>query len=66
MKIKEGSLSHELRKKCISLPIWAENRGLSKNDKQLLRKISNGTIKGKRKGRTREIMAMLREDGLIA
>ncbi|MDR0578987.1 MAG: hypothetical protein LBG21_00070 [Campylobacteraceae bacterium] len=64
MRTKEGSISHSLKNRYISLTVWANVRGLSKQDKNILRKLSNGTMKGYY-GRAREIKDMLIEDGLI-
>lgn len=64
--MKKETLAQELAKRNISLTYWAQNRRLSKQDKDLLRKLSNGTTTGIRQGRTKELLEMLKEDGLVA
>lgn len=64
--MKQETLIQKLAKRNISLMYWAQNRGLDKRDKDLLLKISNGTTNGTKKGRTKELIEMLIEDGLWA
>jgi hypothetical protein len=66
IKKMEETLAQKLAKKNICLVYWARNKKLSIQDIYLLRKISNGTVKGARRGRTRELVDMLQEDGLMS
>ena len=63
--MREETLAQRLAKRNISLGYWAKNRGLSEQDRYLLRKLSNGTTRGTSKGRTKELVEMLRADGLL-
>jgi hypothetical protein len=66
MKFKEGSLAETLAKRGMSLTFYARCKGFTKKDIDLLGKYSNGTTSGTRKGRTKELINILREDGLVA
>jgi|GEM_PF-3906872 len=53
-------LSKQFREKCINMTAWAEKNGISKS---LLSQISAGSVKGKRKGLSKEIIEKLKADG---
>lgn len=53
-------LSKQFRDKCINMTAWAEKNGISKS---LLSQISAGSVKGKRKGLSQEIIAKLKAEG---
>lgn len=53
-------LSKQFRERCINMTAWAEKNGISKS---LLSQISAGSVKGKRKGLSKEIIEKLKADG---
>lgn len=59
-KYFQHPLSKQFREKCINMTAWAEKNGISKS---LLSQISAGSLKGKRKGLTKEIIEKLKSDG---
>lgn len=59
-KYFQHPLSKQFRERCINMTAWAEKNGISKS---LLSQISAGSVKGKRKGLSKEIIEKLKADG---
>lgn len=65
--MKKKTIAQMLAEKNMCMGTWARNKGLSKRDKDLLLKLSCGTTKGTQAGsRSKELLELLRKDGLVA
>lgn len=60
---KKKTLAQEMRSRGIVLSVWAEAKGMSKKDKNILWQISQGLIKGAW-GRAKELKEELEKDGI--
>ena len=58
MCLKEKTIAERLAEKGLRLNTWANAKGLSKKDKQLLMQISSGRTQGKF-GRSKELLSMV-------
>ncbi|MFV0481754.1 MAG: hypothetical protein ACK5LP_07190 [Campylobacteraceae bacterium] len=59
-KYFQHSLSKQFRERCMSMSAWAEKNNINRS---LLTMIANGSLKGKRKGQTQNIIKKLKEEG---
>lgn len=64
--MQKKTIAQQLADKSMCMSAWARNRGLSEKDKAILSQLSCGKTNGTRKGRAREILQMLRAEGLLA
>lgn len=65
--MKKKTIAQMLAEKNMCMGTWARNKGFSEKDRELLNKLSRGVTNGSRAGsRTREILELLRKDGLVA
>lgn len=60
---KKKTLAQEMRSQGLVLSVWAEAKGMSKKDKNILWQISQGLIKGAW-GRAKELKEELEKDGI--
>jgi hypothetical protein len=56
------SLSRQFNERCLNMSAWAKKHGISR---ALLTQIAAGVRVGKRKGKTREIIELLKQDGFV-